>query len=269
MQKCEKGFFPLSQVQEQDIDGMRVSLNLPEYVDQDRLGVNLRGIYNMCKMGGIETIRVIGSMDGEVSTYTPTIVGINPDGAGIAGKAGLKTKVSTFSTSHPEIMDTLPGCYSWIDLSLDVNLREIHGRITDGKNKNLRNVSNWTPYIDKALRSGISKEGARHLIKDISPSQKLTFPTFMSTFAIIDLAATGFVPNSMTLPHILESFAIYGIGSQLLGHVLYHPGSKIRLSFFYGPQVDRALALKIMSKTGTLIKELKNTGKNIRPTDAK
>src|SRR4030067_2684274 len=115
MTEIEKGFFPLTEVQDENIEGIRISLNLPEWIDQDRIGVSLRGIYKMCQMGGIETIKILGSTDGEVSTYTPNLVGINPDGAGIAGKVGLKTEAPLFSSSKDISGNALPASYSWIN----------------------------------------------------------------------------------------------------------------------------------------------------------
>jgi hypothetical protein len=83
--RIESGFVPLPKVeQEQPEDKIKIILNLPPYVDQDRIGVNLTGISKLCRLGGIRQLVVIGKTDEETSHVIPEISGMNSDGSAIA-----------------------------------------------------------------------------------------------------------------------------------------------------------------------------------------
>jgi hypothetical protein len=272
MQKFEKGFFPLREVEDREIEGIKVSLNLPDYVDSDKIGVNLRGIYRLCRMGGIGAIRIIGSMDGDISTYAPDIVGMNSDGAAEAGKRGLKRKAPLFHGEPRLVSQKLPSECSWLDTTINVNLREIKCRILDKKNKKLREPGNWTDDLDKALRTGISSEGTRHLIKDVTENQKgrmLGIAIFFASWDYVDIQLSHASPK-IIFPAFIAQLTTLGAAAKVLDRFDYrkHNGAR-KFSLFYGPHFDRAILLKIMSKTNRLIKELKTTEINAQPTSTK
>src|SRR6266567_8242160 len=96
MAERQPKFVPLPDVESETV---RILDNLPEFVDREQIGVNVRGIERLCRVGGIRSLTLVGKWDGDTTTYTPTIVGVNKNGEGVAGKTGAARKADMFSSN--------------------------------------------------------------------------------------------------------------------------------------------------------------------------
>jgi hypothetical protein len=272
MNKYERGFRPLAEIEEAKLPDIKMDLSLPEWVDKERIGINLRGIYTMCKAGGIEKLRVVTVSGEETSGFVPTVVGMNPDGSAIAGKTGFKKKVDTHlpgrsNSEHRSTGIKLHDLYTgniygreWIDASVILNRDEIEERILGSSDRSLRSTENWASQINSAIKGGISEAGKNHVFYNVPVSEKTT--AIMAMVGAI-LTESGllfeFHPRTPQISDILTSMFNFNIlinAVESLATKSKKPDKKYRYGFFLDLQIDKVLALSVMERTLTLAKEL-------------
>lgn len=261
----ERGYHPLNALEEEGAPKIDIALGLPAYVNTEKIGVNIRTLHRMMRVGGLSTLSVVGTA-GETSSYTPNIDARNSDGTASASKAGIEKIVPTYAV-HRELQETMitPPYITgrWADATVAVNLDEIQDRI--GKKKELiRSPEAWGKHLDSALRDGVAKAGVEHVILDSTNLDKLkfsmnttmgyTYPDLNFGFAA-DIAnpVEGFVANSLwfhALTNVLDRMHY-----QTIKHVT-DDTEGFRWSLFSGPQFDRAALLKSMAQMNKVVKAL-------------
>lgn len=256
MAPIEKGFVPLPKVeQEQPEENIQVLLNLPDYVDQDRIGVNLAGVAKLCKLGGIKQLIVIGSTTGETSHVVPEITGFSSEGRVIASRKVAKVTFPTFemNTQNSNWRNTSISTRA-IELTIDVNVNEIALRVSD-KPEGIHSVLNWAKELDNGLKSPIRRAGNQNLLHGLEESDKVVRACYLGFWGT---TAGLLLLNPSEYNSVASIFAFTAVGGFLkmveLIELRSHPD--YRYSLFSGPQVDRAIALGILSRTTTLIKDL-------------
>jgi hypothetical protein len=252
--RIESGFVPLPKVeQEQPEDKIKIILNLPPYVDQDRIGVNLTGISKLCRLGGIRQLVVIGKTDEETSHVIPEISGMNSDGSAIASKKIARVTVPAFeSSSRNSSRRNQTIAERWINLDIRMNVDEI-GLLVSEETGGVHNVGNWTRELNKGLRTPIRKAGNQNLLHNLECDDKLRY--------LIQLCVTGvFLPIALLANWGLAfdtGFIIGGpIWTQILEGIQRWKDPDYRFSITPGFQIDRAIVLGITSRTRNLIKDL-------------
>ena len=255
----EKGFIPLPKVEQEVTDETIImSLNLPDYVDQDRIGVNLAGISKLCKLGGITHLVVIGNTGEETSHVVPEVAGVNSDGSASLSKKIEKVIVPTFETNPMHNgKDNETISTRTIGLYVDINVDELGNRIAE-TSEGVHSPKAWAKELDKGIKTPIRKAGNQNLLHHLESFDKTDFRVmaFMTglTIAVYIPVYSVFDPHSLILPGEL---AVYRMFSALTRKE--HPD--FRFSLFPGFQVDRAIALGIMGRTKTLIKDLRQDKK--------
>lgn len=256
MTPIERGFVPLPKVeQEQPEENIQILLNLPDYVDQDRIGVNLAGIAKLCKLGGIKQLIVIGSTNGETSHVVPQITGLDSEGRAVASRNVAKVTFPTFemNAQNSNWRNTSISTRAR-NLTIDVNVNEIALRVSD-KPEGIHSVLNWTKELDNGLRSPIRKAGNQNLLHGLEESDRVVRACYLgfwgTTAGLLLLNPNEYNPAA-------SIFAFTAVGGFLkmveLIELRRHPD--YRYSLFSGPQVDRAIALGLLSRMKTLIKDL-------------
>lgn len=264
MSNIEKGFIPITEAQSERV---RFHVSLPEFVDDDKIGVNLRAINRLCQIGGIRRLVVIGAEDLDTSKAVPQILGFNSQGSAYMGKAATKTDEPTSKSisatgqeewwSHPQ---------QWANTVIAINMNEVRERIAQEKdwNEGIRSTKAWSHFLNKGIKEGISREGSLQLL---SLRNKLSLGIFAS-FVALKSFEIGPIPmlNDYN-PHIpaLKDLAItYFVWSNswntydrfTRGKRPFLSDNNTRYTLFYGPEVDRAILLNIVSRTRTLVKHI-------------
>ncbi len=103
----------------------RFDVALPEFVDVERIGVNLQAIQRLCRLGGISHLRVIGESGDDTSNFTPNIAGYGEHGQATATKTGLKTIVPTHTENFERLRgfgeENRPPSLSWVNATINLN----------------------------------------------------------------------------------------------------------------------------------------------------
>lgn len=256
MSPIEKGYVPLPKVEkEQPEENIQILLGLPDYVDQDRIGVNLAGIARLCRLGGIRQLIVIGNTDEETSHVIPEVTGLNSDGSAMASKKIAKVTIPTFEMRSQDLYRRNNSISTRAtDLVIDINVDEVTLRASE-KPKGVHSVRNWTGELDKGLKHSIRRTGNQNLLHNLEHfdgvasavylgwviGNAATLATMPGDYSVVSqISLLGFINN------IFKSVELLAFGK--------HPD--FRFSLTSGPQVDRAIALAILSRTKTLIKDL-------------
>lgn len=252
----ERGFVPLPKVErEQPEDNIRILLNLPDYVDQDRIGVNLAGIARLCRLGGIQTLIVIGNTGEETSHVIPEVVGLNSDGSAVASKKIAKVTVPTFETKmYDATWRNQQIASRWIRLNINMNIDEVALRVSE-EQEGVHSVKNWTQELDGGFKVPIRRAGNQNLLHDLGSLDRQVYAglgLITALFAGLELANNGSPDLGLDILKLGAAIAV--TRAPLLIEALVN--QNYRFSIFPGHQVDRAVALGILSRTKTLIKDL-------------
>lgn len=262
--RIESGFVPLPKVeQEQPEERIRIHLNLPSYIDQDKIGVNLTGISKLCRLGGIRELVVIGNTGEETSHVIPEIVDLNSDGSAVASKKIAKVAVPTFEMDIKDNKGQTENISTRaVNLNIKINIDELASRVTE-KPEGAHSVKNWTKELDKGFKVPIRKSGNQNLLRNLEWNDRTAYIAaggFSVGVPFIDLFAT-LRGDIIFLEAQLASVALI-VGALKASETLSlrkHPD--FRYSLFLGYQIDRAIALGISSRTKPLIKDLQHDRK--------
>ena len=258
MANIEKGFIPLRKVEEeQPLDKVRITLNLPPLVDQDRIGVNLARIDSLCRLSGIENLIVLGKTDEETSKVIPLVVGVNSDGSAVASKSLVKTDVPPYNS----VFSGEEGYMSSrnIKLRININVDEVAQRAAEAK-MGVRDPKVWAQNVDEGLRHSIRSVGTDNLIRNPDRFTKgfylISLPLNAGINSVSDLINNGHLTEQPAINTMVFYALIRGV--YLVSEVAQKIISKenIRYSVFIGPQLDRAAVLQLKTRTQKLVKDL-------------
>jgi len=234
---------------------------IPHHVDERRVGINQRAVERLCRLGGIRHLRVT-TTSGEMSNFTPTIVGHNEQGEAYAGGKGTRTIVPIY-TAHTDQSPHAShrSAANWIDATIQMNGNEIARKIRDDTSlpDGVRSPQGWSRYLNKALKEGIAMIGINHLINGTTPVEVVGLAFVTSATEVLNLLINHTITTGDAIAGIIAgNFAmkINDIVSYRGERTNFSDDEGYRLSFFYGPQVDRAIALGILASTTRLAKAL-------------
>jgi len=94
---AEKGFVPLSEMEDYSDDHLAWRVPLPEYVPSDAIGLNVIRLKHLARLGGLGHLRV-DTYDGERSVYQAELSGIDSQGNATAGMKTVKQVESLANT---------------------------------------------------------------------------------------------------------------------------------------------------------------------------
>lgn len=251
---------------------VRFNVSLPEWLESERIGIDLRRTQRLMNLGGISHVRVGLLKDPENSVVIPTVVGIAPDGSAYAGKLSAKTKVQYYGCNQSDTRGKpLIQNASWVDLDILVDMEAMKNRIGD-REQELRAPESWTPHFDRALKEGIRKTGTKHLLKGHTGLTTLTaiyinlFDGVLSSAnanyinpidGLIRGSYTPYKPTPTTLAAAFSTnFIFYNLVGVAYSNGKVRDGAGYRVSLFPGYEIDRALALQILGRTSTLVKPM-------------
>lgn len=265
---AERGFVPIADAQSERVF---IKISFPEFVEDQKIGVNVREIHRLCQIGGIKRLGVIGIDDLDTSRAVPQVLGFNEQGSAYIGKAVSKQE-TPFSQSHTGDSQGFYHTERWADALIAVNMTELKERIAHDKrwSEGVCSPAAWSYYLDKGIKDGISNEGALQLLS-LNPKARLA----MFAFVIAVDASMGpeniflFHPHLLKIPdpvslYFANSFA-WNTLERLVGRVISNRNNS-RFTLFYGPEVDRAVLLKILTKTRTLVKQIEPQSRKANPT---
>lgn len=246
-ERVERGYHSLSKIEEVT-PRVKLSLNLPEYIDQDKIKVNVRQLHRMMRMGGISTITVVGQ-SGEIESTTPSLVGHSPDGTGYAGNKTIVKKVPTSVSSRErqgDIDQPLFTAGRWTDATVTINLSQLQDKLSqEGK---LRSPQAWAKELDQAMKEGVAQEGIKHLTLDSASYISFVLATSFGTLLGTDGVVHG------TLANNLYYHVMYNVINRIRYKWNDYDTDGYRWSLIAGPQLDRALILKGMEKAGKVVR---------------
>lgn len=196
----------------------------------------------------------------------PTVTGVGPDGSFYAGKISATKKVPAYEyDQHADESLTFFQYALWTSLKISLKLYEIQQRITE-KGESLRSSESWAPHLDKALRGGIREAGTNHLLKGhkgfrlfnalfINVHSNLMDAAGVSLFDAISGNFDPHIPTASELAFEAGfTFVWWTLYAKFVDHKERKQEKGYRLSLLPGYEIDRAVALQLLSRTLPLIK---------------
>lgn len=250
-----RGYQPLSEA-ELGTPRIDFALNLPEYLNTDKIGINVRRIHMMMRLGGIRSLTIEGK-SGETETVTPSIVGGNEEGAVAGTRAIIKKVPKSMSLRSNESGDREYNSLAskWTDARVIVNLSQMQDELSQAGQ--LRSEKAWAKEINKAITKELTEQGTKHLLMD------------MEFWDYFDVAASLGYTGVSTSFHLEEGplgairrLLLYNLGMNIMNRYVFgrkyarYNDDGYRWSAFVGPQFDRAVILQTMAKSGRVAKEI-------------
>ncbi len=247
----EKGFVPLSAIEGEQLGRIAVGLNLPDFVDTDKIGINLPRIETMCNLSGIEAVAIVGIKGQDTSKEVPVVAGINKDGSAIAGKGVEKTTVP--ASSH--IQAVLPIHRDMgkrtTGLIIGVNVDELSQNASQS-NEGSRDTAVWARSLDSAIKIPLRKAGTENLISHWDEEAKFAYLFAPGFMWLIDALTASNTNPEMYLAQLVQVSLVW----RGLDYIQQRKDPHYRHSLFVDPQFDRALALQVKGRTQKLVADL-------------
>ena len=239
---------------------LRTTATLPFQL-HEKVGLNVGAIERLCQVAGFRHLRIQNDPNGETSQAIPQVVGFDARGAAIAGKAAFKeVPTSQFDYSPGLKFERGFKQARWKNLTVSLNTQEMKQRIlrSDGK---VTDSEEWGRETDKALKRAVIKSGTRHLVCDFDCYDKgmaLLVYSLISTWTAF-LARGGKVdlgPYETAGVFILYT-VVFGAYTTAWGSSKYgkeKSGEGQRAGLIFGPEIDRAITLAVLTYTSKLAK---------------
>jgi len=259
----EREFVPMS---EANTERVRTTATLPFQL-HERVGLNVKRIHSICQLAGFSHLKIQNDPSGETSQAVPQIVGLDRNGSAVAGKAAVKNVPTYQSDYSPDpVFDVGRPMKQavWKNLTVSLNTEEMKQRILLSDER-VTDSSEWGKQIDEALKKATLRSGVRHLVGDIGRVEKILSLFFYTLVYSEDLVSIAKDDTSLleAIPMFATSFALTGVVMTAMNSLAYgteKPGEGRRASFFFGPELDRAIALAVSTYTGRLAKGLSEDG---------
>lgn len=251
MSEIKTDYVPLAELESPKL---RFVAPLPSFVDPRSIGINLNRINLLCRLGGISHLRVEGQTSPETSSFVPTIVGFDTQGSAYAAKTGMKTSVPTYTVdSLPDRGRGLALLGSrWVNGVVQINVDETANRIlseTRWRN-DAKSSDAWSYYLNRILKGGIVDIGTKHLV--LGASRKDYLLEIIPVFSIANSFFGFFGSGNPLAIYAMWYFAVNG----LYGYFNINPEGWRQSLLLHGPQLDRALLLKLISLKSTLVRSI-------------
>lgn len=262
----ERGFIPLKRIEkEQPSDIVTISLGMPSFVNKDRIGVNLGRMEGLAKLSGIKRIQIKDSSGDQSLPVELQVAGFNPDGSAMASRSGLQTMVPAYEYK-PQILDSgIPMNQRVINLNISVNLDAIGSQLASSREA-VRSPRGWARELDRGTRELIRRAGRANLMGNVSDEVTTTYAVITTASGLTTLSVlTEF---SISSPPMLfgELWLLLYMMFQMADLAKGHKKENYRNSIFLGPQLDRAAALNLLTRSQKLIKEITPSGS--KPTSS-
>lgn len=245
---------PLSEIH-QSSDRLSSNLALPSWVN-GQLGLDIQRTLAIMDMGGIRSLRISPDRERQ-GTARPLISGINLDGSVIASSlsADVQTKdfksIQTSDASGFNLRNS-----TWTDVKISISLQALEEYISN-KKKPQREIGSWTPSVDKAVRSGITKESVRHLLLNHTKEQLLAGIIFNTKKTVTFLAIAGLFVKE--LAPAMPALLLAASSSWIIPYAILTTdgikkygknagGKGFRISLLPGYELDRAASLVLMNR---------------------
>ena len=265
---AERKFVPMP---EANTSRLRTTATLPFQLHEE-VGLNVKRLHAICQVSGFSHLRIRNDPQGETSQEIPQVVGIDREGTAIAGKVKIK-KVPTFQFDHSPVDHSPAFVFGrhwkqsrWQNLTISLNTEEMKQRIRLS-DESVKNPTMWGEEIHRALKSGTLKAGTHHLLKDFKRFEKiftLFMYTLMSSEEILSVArgdlGLGNLAPTLAVDAVLIGTFMTVMHS--LGYGVEKPGEGRRISLFFGPELDRAVTLLVLTHTQSLAKGITENNKS-------
>lgn len=242
MSEVKKDYTPLPELESPKF---RFAVTLPNFVDPRSIGINLKRVGLLCRLGGIGHLRVENLTDQDTSSYVPIIAGFDAKGNAYAAKTGLKTSVPPYAVdSHADGGSLL--ATRWVNGVIKINTDETANRILSEPrwNNGVNTPDAWAYHLNRSIRGGIEDIGTKHLVLGVNKTD-----LFYELFVVAQIVLNKIVLNNPLI--IYGSWCLWFNVVMPLAYVNFR-----RSLFIYGPQLDRALLLRLISSRSTLVKSI-------------
>jgi hypothetical protein len=230
-----------------EIEANYWNVHLPEYVDDSRIGVNMRFLQRLSRLACHSDEVHVNGYQGDTTEYTPMIVGGDSQGNAFAGVGAVKKArlgEADLTEGHPLIS----GSHDRPALNLRINVEEMMQRVQHGKAR-LRDPAVWANQLNAAVGEGVRQAAWNHLVRQPHYGEAGTY----MIGRLFGLAAFG-LPTWDTLA---TSLPVHNLSRLFMArYVDNRPLRDTCWSLTPVIHPDRAIAVSALTRTRKIVKAL-------------
>lgn len=164
-------FVPWNEVES---DRLKIAIQIPDFVDTEKIGVNLAEIERLCDLAGIKEI-IIKPHKIDQDNPSPIVIGHTGGGEALGGfvNSSIKTNEMENQPIPLEVKGLKPRIQSILQIGVDM---EALKEFVVGSEEGLRSVKVWADKFDSIMKDSLSSAGRENLL---SPNFGLEFLTFI------------------------------------------------------------------------------------------
>jgi hypothetical protein len=257
-------FVPIIELREGSSD-TRVAwhANLPEYVDEKRIGVNVRALGRLTQLAGLRDMTITSSEDSEYEFSSQLReVAHQTVPSREAGKNVLAPRLAQVAIGGSTFIPSHAYDFYWPKGLINLNVLAVADRVNDLPGEHaLSDPSAWSGVMNRVLQEGLRESSRLHLLLNV-PNQIRT--DFLAGMAISNALLIAFEEVSK-IPFDLRTLGVNALGIPEVYNLVVSPilakfaGARLRdkrLSILPVWQLDRLAAVNVLSKTTKLVKQL-------------
>lgn len=149
-------------IQELTSDTVHINLHVPEFLEKDRIGIDIIRLETLCRIAGIRELRIETMKTKEKDTARTIITGRNEDGTATGTFVVNQVNVSksTQQNCDPNTMKL----FSQINAKISIDMEELARKISTKYPNGIRSIEGWCKELEKIIIKHIQKEGLWHLL---------------------------------------------------------------------------------------------------------
>ncbi|MBX4205981.1 hypothetical protein KW795_02180 [Candidatus Microgenomates bacterium] len=253
-------FTPMPYAQTQRL---RTAAELPFHIEEE-IGLNLESLNKLMQLGGIRHLRIENDTENKkTSKVSLGISGMNNQGSAYGGVAVTQMVPPSLDTVELTGGGQLKQA-KWMDLTIKLNTQEMTQRMLQA-DQDVRQPENWARDLQKIVKKTVVGKSLKHLLS-LGPYETALFAwvytqciTNAANLGISQVILHGYHPQNINIPQALFFLASTGTIARYMcmaSQGRERSGQGMRISLFYGLEIDRAIILAIQANREKLVEKI-------------
>ena len=241
--------YPIDEVES---DVVKVNILFPDFVDSERIGLNVAHLEKLCRIAGISEL-TIKSHSGSRNSGQPVILGVQKDGTAIGGFEKAKSSTESQFSERDKNGYRIS---KWTKVGISIDIDFINNEISESGD-DIKSVSQWIEKLEKEISNNVFTAGIKVLSQKNPPQYLIAEMAFYMIFILSHLDLYSGANSGSSSSLLIWLWAFY-VAKVVMAKVDNAKLKDIRLSVlnYSGVEVDRTAVFIVMANIKSLVKEI-------------